>query len=622
MPWKMVLLVVVMMATVLAIDLALPLGVAGGVPYVTVVLLGWWLPNRLHIIFLAVISTGLTLIGYIASPEGGIPWMVFTNRFLALFAIWVAAILLVMAKNAYKEVEESDRRLKNVLDIVPSMINVKDPDHRYVLANKYQRDFFGFGHKDWIGQTSKLISPEHGRRQHEADCRVLETGEMIPPYENVVTNAEGESRVILVTKVPLRDLANDIVGVVTSSVDITEPKNAEEMLARARDELECRVEERTRQLNESQNRLHDVAETSFDRFWETDEHSRFTYRSTSFGPGDFLPRDSIMGRTRWEVVGVDPDKDERWRKHVDDHLAHRAFRDFQFVHVRDDGRRQHVSVSGRPFFDEDGTFLGYRGSATDISERKALEDQLIQADKLVTLGTLAAGTAHELSQPLNILRLVAEGARLDAQPGNEASLVQAEDVQTIIDQVERMATIIDHMSVFSRRDKEDLAPISLHTAISNALSLIAPQCATTDIEFDLHIDGAARTVMGSGVQFEQVILNLLTNAKFAVDEQAQKSMESGQAFVGRIGVRLMEEDADGSINITVSDNGGGIPDAILGNIFDPFFTTKDIGSGTGLGLSISHTIIDTMGGRIEIQNKDGGACFTIVLPNAGGADAT
>jgi two-component system, LuxR family, sensor kinase FixL len=98
-PWRLTLLAAVMMATVLAVDLLLPLGVASGVPYVAVVLLGWWFPKRNHIIILAAISTALTLAGYFYSPEGGIPWVVASNRFLALFAIWVTASLLVMVNN-------------------------------------------------------------------------------------------------------------------------------------------------------------------------------------------------------------------------------------------------------------------------------------------------------------------------------------------------------------------------------------------------------------------------------------------------------------------------------------------------------------------------------------------
>ena len=115
-PGRLALLAAVMMAAILAVDLLLPLGVAGGVPYVAVVLLGWWFPKRNHIITLAAISTALTLIGYFYSPEGGIPWVVASNRLIALFAIWVSAGLLIMAKVMAKEAEERIKRINEDLE--------------------------------------------------------------------------------------------------------------------------------------------------------------------------------------------------------------------------------------------------------------------------------------------------------------------------------------------------------------------------------------------------------------------------------------------------------------------------------------------------------------------------
>ncbi len=249
-PWRLVLLTAVIMAAILGVDLVLPLGVAGGVPYVAVVLLGWWFPKHNHIIILAAISTALTLVGYLYSPEGGIPWVVSTNRFLAFFAIWVTTTLLIMAKETV------------------------------------------------------------------------------------------------------------------------------ETIKRTNEELEQRVEERTGKFQESENRLLDIAEASTDRFWEMDETLRFTSVFDHPDETIFPPPERLIGRTRWEVAGVNPDEDEKWGKHRDDLLAHHPFHDFQLATTDEDGVNHYLSISGKPFFDEKGNFLGYRGSATDITERKQAEERI------------------------------------------------------------------------------------------------------------------------------------------------------------------------------------------------------------------------------------------------------
>ncbi|MCH7831436.1 MAG: hypothetical protein IIC55_01025, partial [Proteobacteria bacterium] len=137
--YKLFALACALAAAIFAVDLNLPLGVAGGVPYVAVILIGWWLPRRLQIFYLAVICSVLTVAGYLASPEGGVAWIVAVNRLLALFSIWISAVLLFQvrkASDASKKNEallrESEERFRSVIDHSPSFITLKDLDGKFV----------------------------------------------------------------------------------------------------------------------------------------------------------------------------------------------------------------------------------------------------------------------------------------------------------------------------------------------------------------------------------------------------------------------------------------------------------------------------------------------------------
>ncbi|WP_029007965.1 sensor histidine kinase [Azospirillum halopraeferens] len=267
-----------------------------------------------------------------------------------------------------------------------------------------------------------------------------------------------------------------------------------------------------------------------------------------------------------------------------------------------------------PVRDVSGRVVQLLGSARDITERKRLQEELEQASKLATLGTLAAGMAHEMSQPLNIIRIWAENALSRLREGT-LDAARTEKVLTLAaEQTERMGRIIDHMRTFARRDRGGAEPFDPAPCVRSAVDLVRNQYALEGIAVSTGPDGGEPggpvLVLGRPLQLEQVVLNLLSNAYDAIREQGRG---------GRIAVEVDADAAADHVRITVSDTGGGIPESNLPRIFDPFFTTKEVGKGTGLGLSIGFGIVDAMGGRIEAQNLehgDGqrGVRFTITLP--------
>jgi C4-dicarboxylate-specific signal transduction histidine kinase len=236
-------------------------------------------------------------------------------------------------------------------------------------------------------------------------------------------------------------------------------------------------------------------------------------------------------------------------------------------------------------------------------EHKEDAAQIIQASKLATLGEMATSVAHELNQPLNIIRMAASNGRRMISQGTAGPEYLDNKLERIEAQSARAAAIIDHMRMFGREAKEEPELIDPRKVVANALDLMGEQLRLAGIEILIVPSEERHSILGHTIQLEQVILNLFTNAR---DAMAAKKGEA------KITLRIFEDDA--GLHITAEDTGGGIPEDVLPHIFDPFYTTKEMGQGTGLGLSVSYGIIHDMNGTIIAENINDGARFTITLP--------
>lgn len=372
------------------------------------------------------------------------------------------------------------------------------------------------------------------------------------------------------------------------------------------------TEDKSRQASGAKEEWFDYfVESSSEWLWEMDAELRITYVSPNIRDILGIDPEQHYGKTRQELLNDDYDRD-LWDAHLQLLNERKPFRDFTYYRVGEGVRPIWISTSGVPVYDTTGTFMGYRGTGSDITDRRAVESHLVQADKLATLGTLSAGMAHELSQPLNIIRLKVDSIIYDLEANKGVGQDYVQDLDEINSQVMRMADIIDHMRVFSRKDVASAKPFLPSVSLAAVVRLVEAQFTACDIEIELNLPSANQCISGSTSQLEQVILNLLTNARDAIIARAES--EKHGAFSGKIKIEMTEDDAEEVIVITVSDNGGGIEENILANIFDPFFTTKDVGKGTGLGLSISYSIIESMGGKIVAHNLAEGVAFQISLP--------
>jgi PAS domain S-box-containing protein len=257
---------------------------------------------------------------------------------------------------------------------------------------------------------------------------------------------------------------------------------------------------------------------------------------------------------------------------------------------------------------EAGKAAAFVGFIRNISERKQAAAQLIQSSKLATLGEMATSVAHELNQPLNVIRMAAGNSRRKLSDGITDPEYLNDKLLRIEEQAVRAAVIIDHMRMFGREAAEPPEPIDPRKVVTNALDFMGEQLRLAGIEVVTVLPEDCACVLGHTIQMEQVILSLLTNALDAINSVEQS--EGG----AKITLRVFE--GDNSVHITAQDTGGGISDDVLHRIFEPFYTTKQMGKGTGLGLSLSYGIVRDMQGTIAAENLGDGARFTITLPMA------
>ncbi len=301
--------------------------------------------------------------------------------------------------------------------------------------------------------------------------------------------------------------------------------------------------------------------------------------------------------------------------------------------IRKDGGVRWVEDHKTSRLSDAGQFAGVDGFVLDITERKEAQQalraskaetedkvrqleettaQLIQTEKLSALGELAAGVAHEMNQPLNSIKIICQEVLRDIRKGRLHQEDLSPNLEDVVDQVNRLAAIIDQLRLFVRRPgvSPDVT-CDMNEAIDGVFKLVGQQLLDHGFEVSRKQTPDLPPTKADLVKLEQVLMNLITNARDAVVE----FRDGGR----RLEVRSrLEPDAFGpevpGLVVEVEDNGTGVPARIKDRLFEPFFTTKEVGLGTGLGLSIAHRIVSEFGGRIEIDSEEGkGAVFRVVF---------
>jgi signal transduction histidine kinase len=271
------------------------------------------------------------------------------------------------------------------------------------------------------------------------------------------------------------------------------------------------------------------------------------------------------------------------------------------------GRKGLLGLSIVPLSSRYGSTAGFLIYGADVTARRKLEHQIIQSSKMATIGEMATGIAHEMNQPLNIMKIAAQRLEDGIEEGYALKEFALERVGVIIEQINRLSGIINHFRVFGRTNEADIVPVDICLPVRNAFKLLGEQLKGHDILVNLDLPESLPKIAGSAPRLEQVFINLIVNSRDALSEQKTGTPKT-------ITVKVSFDSAENLIVIEYNDSGPGINAEIVNRIFEPFFTTKVEGKGTGLGLSISAGIISEHGGSIMAEQSTTGARFVIFLP--------
>jgi len=376
---------------------------------------------------------------------------------------------------------------------------------------------------------------------------------------------------------------------------------------------------------ESERRFRDFAQSSSDWFWETDRNHRYTF-ATGLERFDFPPG-SILGKTRWELFGADPE-DAAWNAHMETLKARIPFRDFEINQRLPSGQTVHRSVSGIPRFAEDGRFLGYRGTATDITERKVAQDRIIRLNVELEANVeertrelrqesehaeqanrakskFLSNMSYEFRTPMNAILGFAQLLELE----DDISEGIRESVNEILKAGDHLRSLLDNVLELNRIETGSLAVSSVMIdpvpIVEECVKLIRPCAAELKVTLDHSSEHPVNCqAWGDPVRLRQVLLNLLSNAA--------KYNRPG----GSIDARIESDDPDW-IKIAVSDTGIGIPAGADDKIFLPFeriHQETTFVEGAGMGLVIAKKLAELMGGVVDFErHEDEGTTFRVML---------
>ena len=378
--------------------------------------------------------------------------------------------------------------------------------------------------------------------------------------------------------------------------DITEMKLMSQQLERSHKELEARYQE----INELNANLEMLVELRTEELFKSEKKYRRLFEDSK----DMVymcnkAEISEINPSGLELLGYDSREDcphltleDVFRNPDDAHdyrltLEKQGFiTDYEVEFKKKDGEIINMLISATAIFDESGEFAGCEGMAKDVTELRRVTERLIESQKMATVGQLAAGVAHEINTPLQIILTHSQLLADEFPEGSEA----LEDLELIEEQSKICGRIVADLLLYSRESESVIDPIDINQVIEEVLAVMEHSLNIDRIYITRNFESDLPSISGDVEKLKQVYINMLNNAHEAIGTD------------GAIGITTHHDRDAGEIVACFIDSGTGIPPEIINKIFDPFFTTKGVGEGTGLGLSVIFGIIKDHGGYIEVES--------------------
>ena len=479
-----------------------------------------------------------------------------------------------------------DPRTEKVLYCSEEMFRIFGLDPRESLPSRDNfRQQIHPEDRDWVKKRFEELLRE--RVDTFAEYRVL-----LPDGTVRYINASGH---------PVLNEDGELVEFVGTAVDVTERKRAEES------------------LRESEAKFRDYAESASDWYWETDPDHKFT-RVTDYErllARGFAPV-SRIGLPRWDFATDVESEPEKWKLHRSMLEARQPFRDFVYRAARSDGSLVYYKIGGKPVFDANGEFRGYRGTGTDVTALRTAEAdareneqryrkaelELAHANRVAAMGQLTASITHEVNQPITAAVTYALAARrfLSAEPPNFREVDNA--LSLVVKEGNRAGEVVDRIRALIKKAPARKDAVAINDAILEVIALTRTEAANNCVSVRTQFAESMPRAQGDRVQLQQVMLNLIVNAI-----QSMSGVEDGNREL-HISTESIEPEG---VCVAVRDTGHGLRPESLPRLFEPFYTTKP--DGMGMGLSICRSIIEAHGGRLwATRCEPRGALFQFTVP--------
>ena len=555
-----------------------------------------------------VIATGKAAMAEVFFPErSALPWT-FEVKFPirdatgAMVAIGGVAIDVTDRKKAELALAESEARFRSFMDNAPFDMVVKDLQGRYLMVNRGVEAAWQLTTAEILGRRLPDLSHSDGVGQVEAiEREVVETGHIVA-REVQFTDLGPEWTYEV--KFPIRDAAGRIVALGGVAIDISDRKKAQMALA------------------ESEARLRRAQQQARLAYWSWQFATDRAAEEYRWSPGSGLllgMADADMPRNDGESMSITiPEDRERLRRLYDEVRARLDNYAVEYRARRHDGRVVWVREIAEVVRDAEGRRVGVEGTMQDITDQRALEEQLRQAQKMESIGQLTGGIAHDFN---NLMAVILGNLELLAEdlPGNAAA---QQKIDTAIRSTLRGSDLTQRLLAFARQ--QSLAPKLTHIdELIHSMRdlLLRPLGPAIEATFDLA--GQLWPTEIDQARLETSLLNLVINARDAMPDGGKLAITTGNVTIEPGDVRQSEGLAPGDyVLIAVSDTGEGMTEEVRARAFDPFFTTKGVGKGTGLGLSMVYGFVKQSGGHIELISEVGrGTTVKIYLPAAKGSAA-
>ncbi len=481
-----------------------------------------------------------------------------------------------------EEMNKQKEEYQNIFELAPCYITVQDRDLKLLRFNREFAEQFGPQEGDYCYKAYK------GRSERCEVCPVLRTfddGRSHYSEESGVSK-DGSRSYWMVRTSPIRDSKGEIVAAMELCLDITEVKRLEKEAKKS--------EEKYRTIFNTIPNPVFVLDGDNLKILDCNESVTSVY---GFGKEELLMRPFL------DLFEEDSRQEYASKVRTTNILN-------QVKHIRKDGQIIYVNI--RVSCSEYGGKGVLLVTTSDITKRLMAEQQLIQASKMATLGEMATGVAHELNQPLSVIKTASSylirKVRRKEEIKYDILRTMAEEIGSHVD---RASKIINHMREFGRKSEVKREGVQVNVALNRALEIFSQQLKLREIEVVKELQENLPPVMANANRLEQVFINLLINARDAIEEKWGRVDRKDAAKRIVVKTHLI----DGFVKIEISDTGRGIPKSQVDKIFEPFFTTKEVGRGTGLGLSISYGIVQDYDGTIEVKTREGqGSTFIIRFP--------